>query len=86
MSSLTADLSLPDQSPNEWDRHPDCVFIGQSLKEHDTLITGQRRQSEFVNRAQQRIKKSDHGWPQGAVAPVWFSADVSTKSVAYEGI
>lgn len=61
MSSLTADLSLPDQSPNEWDRLPDCVFIGPSLKEHDTLITGQRRQSEFVNRELQRIKKSDHG-------------------------
>lgn len=60
MGSLTADLSLPGQSPNEWDRLPDCVFIGQSLKEHDTLITGQRRQSEFVNRELQRIKKSDH--------------------------
>lgn len=59
-SSLPADLSLPDQSPNEWDTLPDCVFIVPSLKEHDTLITGQRRQSEFVNRELQRIKKSDH--------------------------
>lgn len=70
---------------NEWDRLPDCVFIGQSMKEHDTLITGQHRQSELVNHELQHIKKSDHGWPRTAVAPVWFSADVSTESVAYEG-